>query len=299
MSPKRSGAGAAAVVMGIVAWSAAVAVEGADLKSLVRAELAFSRLAEAQGIRTAFVANLAEDAIVFRPKPVPGFKLYRDRPSIPGRLSWGPAYAFAAASGDLGYTTGPYELRKEKAADPVTGRGHFVSVWRFQKDGAWKVVFDGGIGYDAPFTAEPVLDPERLAGGPPAAAPASAGRGGEANALREIEGAETALAEAAAKGGLPALAGAMAADVRLYFDGAHPLAGKPAAVGALANKAGRLSWQVQGVHGSSAGDLGYVFGVAESIPAAGAAESFSFLRIWKKAESGGWEIALCLFTPIK
>jgi ketosteroid isomerase-like protein len=291
-APRKSAA--AALVLALAVASAAAA---ADLKSLVRAELAFSRLSEAQGIRAAFVANLAEEAIVFRPRPVPGLKLYRDRASVPGHLSWGPAYAYVSTSGDLGYTTGPYELRKEKASDPVAGRGHFVSVWRRQKDGAWKVVFDGGISYDKPFTAEPVLDPERLAGGADSGGAAGAPHV-EANAKREIERAEAALAEATLAG-KPALVDTMTSDARLYFDGEHPLVGKAAAADALAMRGGGVTGRAQAVHASSAGDLGYVYGLAESVAAPGPAQEFSFLRIWKKSASGRWEIALCLFSPIK
>ena len=289
----------AVAVFALVLTATAAVAPAADLKSLVRAELAFSRLSEAQGIRPAFLANLAEEAIVFRPRPVSGLKLYRDRTSIPGHLSWGPAYAFVAASGELGYTTGPYEMRTEKAADPVAGRGHFVSVWRLQKDGAWKVVFDGGIGYAAPFTAEPILDPGRIADGSGgAAAPA----GGAGKAEQEITAAEKALAAVADQGGPKALAEAMAADVRLYFDGGHPLMGRASAGEALAKKPGRLSWDIQAVHASAAGDFGYVYGVAELAPAAGTtgqAETSSFLHIWRKGSSGRWEIALCLFSPVK
>jgi ketosteroid isomerase-like protein len=273
--------------------------EAADIKSLVRAELAFSRLSEAQGIRTAFLANFAEEAIVFRPRPVLGLKLYRDRTSIPGYLSWGPAYAFVAASGELGYTTGPYEMRKEKADDPVTGRGHFISIWRLQKDGEWKVVFDSGIAYTVPFTAERVLDPGRIAEG---AAASVALAGGAGRAEQEIAVAEKALTTASTTGGAKALAEAMAAEVRLYFDGAHPLKGRAAAGKALAQKPGRLSWDIQAVHASAAGDLGYVYGVTELAPAAGAAspaETSSFLHIWRKGASGRWEIVLCIFSPVK
>ena len=48
----------------------------ADLRSLVEAERAFSRLSAEKGIRTAFLANLAPDSIVFRPLPVSGRKVY-------------------------------------------------------------------------------------------------------------------------------------------------------------------------------------------------------------------------------
>ena len=59
-----------------LALAAPAAGRAADLRSLVRAELAFSRLSEAQGIRASFLAFFAEDSIVFRPRPVPGRKFY-------------------------------------------------------------------------------------------------------------------------------------------------------------------------------------------------------------------------------
>jgi len=268
-----------------------------DLKSLVRAELAFSKLAETQGIRAAFVANLADEAIVFRPRPVPGLKLYQDRPSVPGYLSWKPARAEVAASGDLGFTTGPYEFRNRTATDPIAGRGHFISVWRVQKDGAWKVVFDGGIDYEGPFTAEPALDPDRMPAGETATRPAGAGDAVRAEA--GIRDAERALAAAAAKDGAAALAEAMSDDVRFNRSGAHPYKGLAAARGALAAMRGVLTWDLQGVHASAAGDLGYVYGVSEIRPGAGAGtESASFLRIWRKRAGGRWEIVLALFSKV-
>lgn len=72
-------------------WTIAPAVfapapaAAADLRSLVEAERAFSRLSAEKGIRTAFLANLAPDAIVFRPMPVPGRKAYEESPEIAGR----------------------------------------------------------------------------------------------------------------------------------------------------------------------------------------------------------------------
>ena len=291
MNTVRAGAAALAVVLG--------AVPVRDLKSLVRAELAFSKLSEAQGIRAAFVANLAEDAIVFRPRPVPGLKLYQDRPAVPGYLSWRPVLAVIAASGDLGFTTGPYELRKQSESDPIGGRGHFVSIWSVQRDGAWKVVFDGGIDYEAPFAGDAALDPDHI---PTAAGAGPAAVVDPAKAEAEIRGAERALAAAVAKGGTGALADLMSPDARLNLAGSHPFKGGTAARGALATMRGVLTWEIQGLRVSAAGDLGFVYGLSELRPASGTvgdASSASFLRIWKKNAAGRWEIALALFSPIK
>lgn len=67
---------------------------------------------------------------------------YLDRPGV--ALRWQPERADIAASGDLGWTTGPWELRSDGPDSPVATRGRYVSIWRRQPDGTWKVVMDLG-----------------------------------------------------------------------------------------------------------------------------------------------------------
>jgi ketosteroid isomerase-like protein len=60
-------------------------------------------------------------------------------------LTWTPVHADMAASGDLGYTYGTYEfLSKDKDGKPTVEYGKYVSIWKKQKDGNWKVVMDMG-----------------------------------------------------------------------------------------------------------------------------------------------------------
>ena len=61
------------------------------------------------------------------------------------RLTWSPVHAEMAASGDLGYTYGTYEFRSiGKDGKPTVEYGKYVSIWKKQKDGSWKVVMDMG-----------------------------------------------------------------------------------------------------------------------------------------------------------
>ena len=291
-----------------MALAAAGAGRAADLRSLVRAELAFSRLSEAQGIRPSFLACFAEDSIIFRPRPVPGRKYYQDRASIPGRLSWKPVFADIAGSGDLGYTTGPYEFRKEKASDPVAGRGHFVSVWRVQEDGTWKVVFDGGIDYPDAFTSEPALDPDRLPARPASAASATTGSAKSTasppdseKTKAELLDLERAVSDAAAGTGTRALADVLSADVRINYSGAQPVRGKAACLAALSKMPGTSRFSPESVFVSNAGDLGYVIGISEyaaGATAGSARETNSYIHIWKKSSSGRWEIVLQVTVPV-
>ena len=64
-----------------------------------------------------------------------------------GQLNWAPEFADIAVSGDLGYTTGPWEFRRSPKDAPVAF-GHYVTLWRKQNNGAWKVEVDIGIGHD-------------------------------------------------------------------------------------------------------------------------------------------------------
>ncbi len=60
-------------------------------------------------------------------------------------LTWAPTEADAAASGDLGYTWGRWEYRdKTHDGKPVDIKGTYVTIWKRQADGTWKVVLDGG-----------------------------------------------------------------------------------------------------------------------------------------------------------
>jgi ketosteroid isomerase-like protein len=63
-----------------------------------------------------------------------------------GRLSWTPTAS--GASGNLGYTVGKATYTGPKAADGW--RSTYVTIWRRQPDGTWKVLFDTGrIVHDA------------------------------------------------------------------------------------------------------------------------------------------------------
>ena len=60
-------------------------------------------------------------------------------------LSWTPVRGDMAASGDLGYTYGNYVFKsKNKEGKIVSSYGKYMSVWKKQKDGSWKVAVDMG-----------------------------------------------------------------------------------------------------------------------------------------------------------
>jgi ketosteroid isomerase-like protein len=60
-------------------------------------------------------------------------------------LTWQPTKGDVIASGDVGYTTGRSVLKVKGKDGTVSQRlGVYLTVWRKQPDGSWKVVFDTG-----------------------------------------------------------------------------------------------------------------------------------------------------------
>jgi ketosteroid isomerase-like protein len=61
------------------------------------------------------------------------------------QLTWKPTDGLMGPSGDMGYTWGHYEGRSKDAnGNPVTTSGRYMTIWRKQPDGSWKVVLDAG-----------------------------------------------------------------------------------------------------------------------------------------------------------
>jgi ketosteroid isomerase-like protein len=59
------------------------------------------------------------------------------------KIRWHPDKAGVAQSGELGYTSGFYDWSfKDKSGKIVSDTGKYLTVWKKQPDGKWKVLFD-------------------------------------------------------------------------------------------------------------------------------------------------------------
>jgi ketosteroid isomerase-like protein len=283
------------VVLVSIFLAAVSGTQTADLKSqlsdLVQAEISFSSAAGEKGIREAFLAFLAEHSLVFRPLPVDGRKTYEESPADSGTLSWYPVIADISRTGDLGYTTGPYEYRSEKSGDPVR-RGNYASVWRRQSDGIWKVILDCGTpnpvpsaipaAWQAPATLEPVFDPAGLRLDPAV----------ERRKLRETDAAFSEMA----RGKRPSAAYQtyLAPAARYLRPGILPISGKKEISAFIARSKTAWSWQPADSGVSAGGDLGYTYG---RMSGAGDATAY-YMRVWKRDPTGAWHVLLDVANPV-
>jgi len=97
-----------------------------------------------------FVGFFADDAMLCPPNTpmLTGKDAIRkwatDMMANPGfAVGWKVTKAEAAGSSDLGYTIGTYELTlHDPKGKPVSDQGKYVTLWKKQADGTWKVAAD-------------------------------------------------------------------------------------------------------------------------------------------------------------
>jgi ketosteroid isomerase-like protein len=119
-------------------------------EEIIQAEKDFAKMAEEEGIPKAFLHFAADEAVLLRNN-----KLVKGKIAIEARyegnlekddqvsLVWAPDFVDVALSGDLGYTYGPYTYTSlDSLGQKTESEGVFHSVWKRQKDGSWKYVWD-------------------------------------------------------------------------------------------------------------------------------------------------------------
>ncbi|HET6432641.1 nuclear transport factor 2 family protein [Dyella sp.] len=114
-------------------------------------EQAFARSVRSHDA-AAFRTFLADDAVfdVNGAHPVRGAAAIAAAwaPIVAGKavqLDWQPAHVVLSADGRLALSSGPYVLTTHgKDETAHTSLGHFSTLWRRGRDGAWRVQFDGG-----------------------------------------------------------------------------------------------------------------------------------------------------------
>lgn len=81
-------------------------------------------------------------------------------------LTWSPERAEVSNAGDLGYTVGRYRSTGIGLDGvKVASTGIYVSIWRRQEGGGWKVVMDLGNALTPPEALDPQEGPQEAAGG--------------------------------------------------------------------------------------------------------------------------------------
>jgi ketosteroid isomerase-like protein len=121
-----------------------------EKKALMETDRLFSNASEEKGFGEAFALFSADEARVFQNKmmPIEGkeaiVKFMAE--NVKGTITWEPYFVEMSASTDLAYTLGKSQSTMTSASGKkVVSHGHYVTIWKKQTDGSWKLVFDTGI----------------------------------------------------------------------------------------------------------------------------------------------------------
>ncbi len=278
-------------VAGAVALACAVPAAAREAKGaaqvIVDNERAFQQAVADLGERDGFLAFLAESSVLFRPRPVPGRAVYLGKPDPGTQLRWRPDLAHVSGGGDFGWASGPWMLGTGWATGRPGATGHYLTVWRREAGGQWRVVLDGG----APYPLDEEAKASHLTVTPRLREPGG-GRGKRADCAAEFfatwreDGRAEALDEFVAK------------DVRLAQAGRPPLDGaKAARRGDLLREAVLSAGRVTRSISSESNDVVVTYGEYElaaqpDVPR----RRFVYAQAWDVGRK--CELALELITPV-
>jgi len=262
--------------------------------SLIAAERAFAAMSVADGVRAAFIANFADDGMLFAPRPLIARQHFASRPAPPHpraiRLEWEPAIAAVAASADVGFTTGPYRLTDTTGARPPQ-HGVFFSIWRRDAAGRWEVALDAGI--ETPAAVAPAdLAPA------PVLAPLNSPLD---DAQVQARGPETAgMAMPVGTAESDDYAALFAVDGRLQRNGVAPQIGRQRVTAYLRRPGtapAHATFLPQGAGMASSGDLAWVYGALRTTgatPGTSPLPNGWYVHLWARDATGRWRIAVAV-----
>jgi ketosteroid isomerase-like protein len=259
------------------------------LSSMRDAERNFARASVMIGRNAAFAENFAEVSAIFTDKWITNGKQYsRERKASPLVLKWEPEFMDIAASRDFGISTGPWEAQEYRPNTHPIATGYFLTVWKKESDGKWKVILDGGSSTPAvknnfhhfyfPAGADkPVLNPPFVK---------------EEIAYRELSMMEETIQKEWDKNPLPSTYFSFLSPlVRIQLSGHLPTTNRDSINVMLSGFDKSMTWKTAGMGAATSGDLGYTYGIIE-LRSNQAKNIGHYVRIWKKQPATGWKIML-------
>lgn len=272
--------------LAIVALVGQVNAQHESLRSLVDAEWAFINLAKETNVRDAFWAQFTDESIVFGEGPVNARKAYENQKPNAAWLKWEPVYSDISASGDFGYNTGPWELRPVKTDENAVAFGHFVSMWKKDEAGVWKLLLDIGIDHPKPASI-PQWKTSLIT--------AVGAKGVPSDPKKFIEQLEKDFIATQQKNKVGAYKESLSTEARLYRPGKEPIT-ESSAIASVIEQESLIQYNFVDGGVSSTKDLAYAYGTATVQHPSSQTKAANYLRIWKNEKDKGWRIVLDLVT---
>jgi ketosteroid isomerase-like protein len=289
-----------AITIATAAWSISAQVPEPlpeSLTQMIESERAFAARALVIGWKDAFLEFFSPAAIGFvEGKPGLAREQIAKNPDPPKdlQLIWEPRYGDIAASGELGYLTGPVRNIRASRDGGKPRHSNYASVWKRQRDGSFKVVMDVGINTPnaVPFAAGFARAPHK-----------NRFTGDYDDSTPPLGTADELLNSGLKTSQLRAYRPHLAEGVRFHRQNQMPIVGVPAATKWLGSQRAFSSVDAKFSEAARSGDLGYTWGTFTIAPrtitarARGAAQSVNiqagfYVRVWVRERNGQWKVAL-------
>ncbi|MES2807549.1 MAG: DUF4440 domain-containing protein [Bacteroidota bacterium] len=269
----------------------AVAQAPAKVGKVVEAEENFNKLVAKKGMKDAFLSVADQDGIVFRPGPVKITDFYANIEKQPGLLQWTPKFARTSQNGDLAFTAGPYVYSNGKADDDKV-YGDYVSIWRGDGEGKYKLLIDLGVQHPEP-EKEELIDFKE----PDLSKKPSANKD-PFNGKTIIINTDKIFNQTLGMSALGAYKEFLSPEARYYFPGFEPITGTDKILKFLNNQA--ISITAENISGtrSISNDLAYTYGRAR-IKKGNIVSNYHYVRIWEVDAAHKWNVLLEIFAAVE
>jgi ketosteroid isomerase-like protein len=267
-----------------------------SLTQMIETERAFAARALVVGWKNAFLDYFSPAAVGFADgQPGSAREQIGKNPDPPKdlQLIWEPRFGDVAASGELGYLTGPVRNVRASRDGGKPRFSNYASVWKRQKDGSFKVVMDVGVNtpsavpFPTGFTRAPHQN--RFTGDYDESTP-------------PLGTADELLNSALKTSQLRAYRPRLAEGVRFHRQNQMPIVGIPAATKWLASQRAVSSADSRFSEVARSGDLGYTWGTFTIAPRRVTAggrgqqtvniQAGFYVRVWVRERNGQWKVAL-------
>jgi len=252
----------------------------------VDAEWDFINAAKGKSTRDAFLMFLSDSAVTFGAAPRKGKKHLEKQGTDDSWLYWEPDYSDISASGDFGFNTGPWEVRKNRAADEAVAYGQFVTVWK-KENGTWKVAIDIGIAHHRP---------EQKSAWKSSAISLKQLNAPTRSIFQRVVAEEQKFIKEYAAKGVAAYQPCLSTEARVLRHQHHPMG--PADISKITSPKAK-EYRFMDGEISAMGDLAYVYGqVLVEVQENGTSKMVegNYMRIWKKEDGKNWKIVVDVLT---
>lgn len=263
-----------------------------DVSRLVSMENYLAARVKQKGIAEAFKKVIDENSRILQPEGmVNAENLLKQLPDS-AVLSWEPVYARIAKSGDWGFTSGPFTYKEDETA--VMHYGSYLSLWKKNRKGAWKLAYTSAVFHGKPKSQEPklvFLNPKNNKFIHQKSQSRLEQRKDIIISSDQLYGTILKADNSIARKEF------LSDDIRLLFPKREPVRGIKAVTAFWEKQAGKLTSKPIDADRAYSGELSMTWGEAAITNNKGAVKNYNYIRIWEIQPEFNWDVIIELFVP--